>query len=122
VELLIELQEDYDIRLVQADLQNVKSLSDLALLIAARAQGHTASESSSLDRTQSHDGAFATMTILNFSLLSKRGGGVRVVGFEVSALHHRRYIRHYRIFCLAGAWAQIAKRSRPVAAGSSIPM
>jgi len=52
VELLIELQEDYDIRLVQADLQNVKSLSDLALLIAARAQGHTASESSSLDRTQ----------------------------------------------------------------------
>jgi acyl carrier protein len=42
VELLIELQEDYDIRIVQADLQNIKTVADLAGLIAERASAREA--------------------------------------------------------------------------------
>jgi acyl carrier protein len=36
VEIAIELQEDFDVRLVQDDLKNIKTVNDLAELIAAR--------------------------------------------------------------------------------------
>jgi acyl carrier protein len=38
VELLIQLQEQYGMRLAQADLENISTVSDLTELIAARAQ------------------------------------------------------------------------------------
>jgi acyl carrier protein len=38
VELMIELQEEFGVRLQQADAENVHTVSDLAELVAARAR------------------------------------------------------------------------------------
>lgn len=38
VELLIELQEEYSVRLMQEDVENIDTVSDLVNLIAARAK------------------------------------------------------------------------------------
>ena len=38
IEMVIELQEEFEVRLVQEDLRDVKTVSDLTSLIASRAK------------------------------------------------------------------------------------